>query len=107
MPFLILGYDGNDSEALNRRLAVRDAHIKMGDKLRDEGKVLYGVAMLDNNGTMIGSVYIMNFDTRAEVDEWLKEEPYVKGEVWKKIDITECQVGPSFVNMRFGNGITN
>jgi hypothetical protein len=100
MPFLILGYDGEDDQALDRRLAVRDDHIKMGDKLRDEGKVLYGVAMLDDSEKMIGSVYVMNFDTREEVDEWLQTEPYVTGDVWKKIEITPCRVGPSFVNMK-------
>ncbi len=97
MPFLVLGYDGEDEDALARRMAVRDEHIKMGDRLRDEGKVLYGVAMLDDSGKMIGSVYIMNFDTREELDAWLKTEPYVSGDVWKRIEIKPCKVGPSFL----------
>lgn len=103
MPYLVLGYDGDDDKALERRLAVREAHIKLGDKLRDEGKVLYGVAMLDDNKKMVGSVYIMNMDSKEELDKWLEEEPYVKGEVWKKIEITECAVGPSFINMKVVN----
>ena len=40
MPFLILGYDGDDDQALSRRMAARPDHIKLGDKMRDEGKVL-------------------------------------------------------------------
>ncbi len=99
MPFLVLGYDGEDDKALDRRLAVRDQHIALGDKMLKEGKVLYGVAMLDDDDKMIGSVYIVNFETRAEVDDWLKTEPYVIGQVWKKIEITPCKVGPSFLNL--------
>jgi uncharacterized protein YciI len=100
MPFLILGYDGNDEEALSRRMAVRADHIKLGDNMRDEGKVLYGVAMLDDNKKMIGSVYVVNMETREEVDKWLEIEPYVTGDVWRKIEVMPCAVGPSFVNMK-------
>jgi hypothetical protein len=35
MQFLILAYDGKDSEALSRRMAARTAHIELGDRLRD------------------------------------------------------------------------
>ena len=100
MPFLILGYDGDDEKALERRLAVREEHIRLGDSLLAEGKVLYGVAMLDDAGKMIGSVYIMNFETREEVDEWLKIEPYILGDVWKRVEVTPCKVGPSFTNLK-------
>lgn len=99
MQFLVLGYDGKDKEALNRRLAVRDAHIQLGDKLRDEGKMLYGVAMLDEKGTMIGSALICEFDSRKELNEWLEVEPYLTGKVWKRVDVIPCKVGPSFRNM--------
>ena len=79
MQFLVIGMDGTDSEALNRRLAAREAHIALGDKLRDAGKMLYGAAILDDNQKMIGSVLICEFDSREELDQWLREEPYVTG----------------------------
>jgi len=107
MPFLILGYDGSDEEALSRRMAVRADHIKLGDAMRDEGKVLYGVAMLDGNKKMIGSVYIVNMETREEVDEWLKVEPYVTGDVWRTVEIVPCAVGPSFLNMKVATERSN
>ncbi len=100
MPFLILGYDGKDEQALDRRLAVRPDHIKLGDQLREQGKVLYGVAMLDDNKKMIGSVYVVNMDTREEVDKYLETEPYVTGNVWQKIEVLPCAVGPSFLNLK-------
>ena len=77
MQFLVVGYDGKDPEALNRRLAVRDAHIALGDKLRDSGNLLYGVAMLTEDNKMCGSMLIAEFESRAALDEWLATEPYV------------------------------
>lgn len=100
MQFLVIGHDGTDEHALSRRLAVRDAHIALGNKLRDAGKMLYGAAILDDHGKMIGSVLICEFDSRTELDRWLKEEPYVKGDVWKKIEIQPCKIGPSFAGLK-------
>lgn len=96
MQFLVLGYDGKDSEALQRRLAVRDAHVALGDELRDSGNLLYGVAMLDDSDQMCGSMLIAEFENRQELDRWLEEEPYVTGKVWERIEVIPCKVGPSF-----------
>ena len=96
MQFLVLGYDGTDEEALNRRLAVREAHIKLGDELRDSGNLLYGVAMLSDEGMMKGSMLVADFPNRAALDAWLAEEPYVTGKVWEKVEVIPCKVGPSF-----------
>jgi uncharacterized protein YciI len=96
MQFLILGYDGTDEFALQRRLEVRQAHIELGDTLRDSGNMLYAAAMLNDEGVMCGSMIVVEFETREEVDSWLEQEPYVTGGVWEKIDIRPCQVGPSF-----------
>ncbi len=100
MQFLITGYDGTDEKALERRLAVREAHLALGDKMRDAGKMLYGAAILDEHGKMTGSVLICEFKSREELDAWLKEEPYVTGDVWRKIDVQNCKVGPSFLGLR-------
>ena len=81
-------------------MAARPSHIKLGDQMRDQGKVLYGVAMLDDSQKMIGSVYIVNMETREEVNRWLEIEPYVIGDVWRKIEVIPCAVGPSFKDMR-------
>lgn len=98
MQFLVLGYDGDDEQALERRLAVREAHVALGDKMRAEGKMLCGAAILDDSGKMVGSVLICDFEDRAELDKWLEIEPYVKGDVWRKIEVKSCKVGPSFVS---------
>jgi uncharacterized protein YciI len=96
MQFLVTAYDGTDSGAQDRRLAARPAHIALGDKYRDEKKHLYAAAILNDDGQMIGSAMVVEFSNRAELDNWLAEEPYVVGKVWEKIEIKPCKVGPSF-----------
>jgi uncharacterized protein len=100
MQFMLLAYDGADEAALARRLAVREQHIALGDKLVAEGKMLYGTAILDESGKMIGSMLIVEYDSRAELDEWLETEPYMTGNVWHDIQIQPVRVGPSFAGLR-------
>jgi len=99
MQFLVMAYDDNDERAMERRLSVRDAHMKLVDSMRNEGRHLYAAALLDENEKMIGSVLIVDFPTREALDGWLKVEPYVVGDVWKRIEITPCKVPPMFMNL--------
>jgi uncharacterized protein YciI len=96
---LVLGYDGSDENALSRRLAVREAHIRLGDELRDAGHMLYGVAMLNDAQQMCGSMLVVQFADRAALDAWLAREPYMTGKVWERIEIVPCKVGPSFQHL--------
>lgn len=90
MQFLILGYDGTDENAAARRAAARPDHIAMGDKLLEAGHLWYGAALTGDEGDMIGSMYMVSFPTRSDLDDYLKEEPYVKGDVWQKIEVLPC-----------------
>ena len=96
MQFLVLAYDGKDEEALQRRLAVRQAHLALAEQMVASGQQLYAVALLNEAGNMIGSTIICDFSTREELDAWLAQEPYVTGNVWKQIEVIPCQVGPAF-----------
>ena len=96
MQFLVLGHDGADAKALERRLAARDSHLALGDTLREAGRLLYAAAILDEKEKMVGSVLICEFNSRQDLDDWLKIEPYVIGKVWEKIEIRPCKVGSSF-----------
>ena len=98
MQFLVIGKDGTDSAAPSRRAAVRPAHIELGNQLREEKKHLFGVALLNNDGGLIGSVLLVDFENREALDRWLEIEPYVTGNVWKTIEINPCTIGPSFIN---------
>lgn len=96
MQFLIIAQDQIE-EGPKRRLAAREEHIKLGDELKASGHFLYGVATLSPDGDMIGSVMVMDFPSRNELDEWLMVEPYVVHKVWDKIEIIPCKVGPTFL----------
>lgn len=87
MQFLLIAYDGTDPEALQRRLNVREEHLQKVSRLKIAGEYLFGGAILDDNGKMIGSMIVYEFPDRQALDERLKNEPYITGGVWTKIEI--------------------
>ena len=87
MEFLVIAYDGKDSEAKARRLAVRPAHMKNIQPFVNSGKFINGGAILDDNGEMIGSTLYMDFASRAEFDQWFESDPYYTKGVWIDINI--------------------
>ncbi|MBM7608951.1 uncharacterized protein YciI [Lysinibacillus composti] len=96
MQYIITAYDGTDEQAINRRLMAREKHLKSVEKRVKDGQHLYGAAILDDNGKMIGSMMVVDFPSKDELDNWLKVEPYVVEHVWQKIDIQPCSVASIF-----------
>lgn len=87
MQFLLIAYDGTDPGAPERRLRVREDHLKKISGLKKTEEFLYGGAILDVDGKMIGSMIVYDFPDRQTLDEKLKDEPYITEGVWKRIDI--------------------
>lgn len=87
MQYQITAFDGTDEQAGERRLAARPAHLAEAAILKEAGKIIAGGAILDDDGNMIGSTLYVDFDTPDELDAWLTNDPYVKGEVWEDINI--------------------
>jgi hypothetical protein len=87
MQFLLLAYDGTDPEALQRRLMVRDEHLRKISDLKKAGEFLFGGAILDDSGKMIGSMIVYDFPDRKSLEEKLKDEPYFTEKVWEKTEI--------------------
>ena len=96
MQFLVMAHDGTDEGALDRRMAVREAHIHNGDRLRDEGHLLHAVALLDEGGTMIGTCAVYEYEKVEDLEKAFEVEPYLTGDVWREVTVTPCRVGPSF-----------
>jgi uncharacterized protein YciI len=92
MQFLIIGLDGTDEKAMERRLAVREAHIKLGEEFRQAGNLWFGSALLDESGKMNGSMYLVDFQDEKELHAWLDREPYVTGDVWKTVEVRPANV---------------
>jgi uncharacterized protein len=87
MQFLLIAYDGTDPEAQERRLKVRGEHLEKIAILKKKGECLFGGAILDEDGKMIGSMVVYDFSDRQSLDARLKEETYITKGVWKKIEI--------------------
>jgi len=96
MQFVVTGYDGDDAQALERRLHKREEHLKLAEKMKSQGRLLFATALLDENEKMVGSILVVDVAGREEVDAWLKTEPYVTGKVWLKVDVRPCRVAPMF-----------
>ncbi|HNR43201.1 MAG TPA: YciI family protein [Bacteroidales bacterium] len=87
MQFLLVAYDGNDPDALERRMRIRQEHLGKIAILKKTGEMLFGGAILDDDGRMIGSMVVYEFPDREALEKRLKEEPYITGGVWQKIEI--------------------
>jgi uncharacterized protein YciI len=92
MQFVIMARDGTDPEAVGRRQAVRPYHLDGIQPLVDAGNILTGGAILDDDGNMRGSVLLVDFPSRAELDAWLDHDPYVTGGVWQQIEVLPFRV---------------
>jgi len=98
MQFLILAYDAKDDDALNRRMAAREAHLAHMAAAKANRWAHMGAAMLDDAGKMTGSAIIAEFPSRAEFDAWLASDPYVIQKVWGDIRVSACKIAPSFAS---------
>jgi uncharacterized protein YciI len=98
MQFIVIAYDGTDEKASERRLAAREAHLKLAKEMFSNGKWLYAVGILNDDGKVIGSMIVCEFASRNELKQWLKVEPYIVANVWKEIKINRAQVAPFCVD---------
>jgi uncharacterized protein YciI len=96
MQWLIVARDGEDAGAEARRLAARPAHLENAARLQARGHLLLGGALVDDAGRMIGSACVAQFATRAELDDWLRTDPYVTGGVWQDIEVMPYRVAPHY-----------
>ena len=87
MTFLVLGYDGTDLDAPMRRAAARPAHLETVKRLKAAGHFLDGGAILDDAGRMVGSMLVMDFPSRAELDAWIAADAYTVGRVWQEVSV--------------------
>jgi uncharacterized protein YciI len=90
--YIIYGWDGADEQALERRMSVRPLHFASARRLKEAGHFIFGGAMLDEEGKMIGSCMVMQFETAEELQQWLDTEPYITGRVWEKFECRPFKV---------------
>jgi uncharacterized protein YciI len=66
---------------------VMDEHLRKISDLKKAGEFLFGGAILDDSGKMIGSMIVYDFPDRKSLEEKLKDEPYFTEKVWEKTEI--------------------
>jgi uncharacterized protein len=97
MQYLIIAHDAPDETAPERRQAAREQHLASIRRLKNEGRALYGAALLDDSGAMRGSILIVDFSTDEDLRQYLASEPYVTGHVWEQVDVKPCRVPAVFL----------
>ena len=88
MHFMIKALDGEGK--LAKRMEVRPRHLEGMEKLRSN--IICAGGLLDDEGKMKGSVLILDFPSRAELDSYLAAEPYVVEQVWEKVEVETMNV---------------
>ncbi len=92
MQYILSGWDGKDEQALERRMSARPSHFRNAAELKRKGHFIFGGAILDDQGKMIGSTMIMQFENENQLQEWLNTEPYITAKVWEKYEILPFRV---------------
>lgn len=89
--FAVIGFDRRpkDTEARERHRAEHRAYV-----LDNLGLMISAGAMLDDDRTQCGSLYIFQADSADQVREWLRNEPFVANGIYETLAVREIEVGP-------------
>ena len=90
--YVVHAWDGTDDQALERRMKARPAHFDNSRRIKASGNFVLGGAMLNDEGKMIGSTMVLQFESKEELQQWMDTEPYITENVWQKIDIRPFRV---------------
>ena len=67
------------------RIATRPAHLEYMIAARD--RLVFGGPLLSDDGTTIGSMFVLSADDRAQVEAFLADEPYVRAGLFEQVAI--------------------
>ena len=90
--YLITAYDYTDEGAFERRMGVRPHHLDGAKDLKAKGNYVIGGAMLNEEGKMIGSTMVLQFENEEELEAWKQAEPYITQKIWESVDIKPFKV---------------
>jgi uncharacterized protein YciI len=97
MQYVVYAYDYTDADALDRRMAVRPAHLDYVRQLKADGRFLLGGALLNDAGEMIGSMLVLDMESEAQLAKYLQTDPYIIEGVWDKNKLTVKPFRPAVV----------
>ncbi len=90
--FIVIAKDFKDPDCINRRLAVRPDHLVRASEQFEAGRIVMGGALVNEEGTMNGSVMMLDLPSKQATDAFIREDAYVKGRVWENWEISEFKM---------------
>lgn len=81
MKFVIIGYDGPQGEA--KRKIHRTAHLANLEPLDGQGRVVLAGPLTDKAGSLL----VLEFETREEAEDFVRNDPYTVYGVFERIEI--------------------
>ena len=90
--------DASGDIILEKRKAVRPAHLSRLQQLTDENRLLAAGPLMNQDGDnpllagICGSLIIAQFQNLARAKEWIAADPYVNAEVYQKITVKPYKV---------------
>jgi uncharacterized protein YciI len=96
MQFLVFLRDAIDPQTPKRRAATRPLHLARAEQFQHRGCLVMGGALLDEDGNAIGSAAFVQFENRAELDEWFNTDPYRINNVWASMEVHDFRIAPHY-----------
>ncbi len=95
MQFVLIAYDSENGRNGGRD-AARPAHLEKVNELQESGMLLLGGPFVEGD-QIIGSMLVLEADSRAAIDAYLATEPFNTQGVWEQITVQECRVGDAYL----------
>lgn len=81
MKFVIIGYDSPQGEA--KRKIHRAAHLANLEQANQQGRVVLAGPLTDKAGSLL----VLEFETREEVEDFINHDPYTVYGVFERVEI--------------------
>jgi len=94
MGYAILGWDGEDAGAAKRRAAVRDRHMEVITRWVASGRLNLAVPLFRADGSVAGSLMVLNDEDELGAREYLLEEPFARDGVWLSYQMRPYRIAP-------------
>jgi uncharacterized protein len=96
MLFVLLARMRNEPEAVAARERLRPQQLETVRAMAERGTMRIGGALLDASHAPVGSMALLDFATRAELDAWIEAHPYKRNGVWGEIEAWPLLPAPAF-----------
>ncbi len=83
MYYSLICYDHENS--IDKRKSIRDKHISYLNQYKE--RILFAGPIMDERKTIIGSLIVIKFSTKKEVEFFSKNDPYSISGLFKKVSI--------------------